>query len=336
MMNVKHLLLMGCMALCWLSCTQSQREAQYTQLSGEIFHTYYHIKYDQKENYQTLIDSTFARFSHSLNPFDSTSLVSAINRSESTQTDSMLRHVWLASERISRASGGSYDVTCSPLINAWGFGFSDSDAPEAHVLDSLRQFVGYQGIRLDGEQMIKADPRMTLNFSSISKGYCADLVGEALLDQGAKSYMVELGGEIAFRGKNPQGEPWRIGVNKPVEDRTGLYNELQVIIALDRPSGGLATSGNYRNYHTINGQKVAHTIDPRTARPIQTDVLSATILAPTCMLADGLATACMTKTARQVPQLLAQFPGVDYLIVYQEGDELKTLMSGGFEALIVE
>lgn len=335
-MNLKHIILASCMALLSLSCTQSTEQAQYSELSGEIFHTYYRIKYDKADSYQTLVDSTFARFSHSLNPFDSTSLISAINRSESTQTDSMLRHVWLASERISRASGGSYDVTCSPLINAWGFGFNDSDAPHERVLDSLRQFVGYQGIRLDGEQMIKSDPRMTLNFSSISKGYCADLVGEALLRQGAENYMVELGGEIAFRGLNPQGEPWRIGVNKPVEDRTGLYNELQVIIALKRPSGGLATSGNYRNYRTVNGQKVAHTIDPRTARPIQTDVLSATIIAPTSMLADGLATACMTKTAKEVPNFLAQFDGVDYLIIYQDGEELKTLMNSGFQALVVE
>lgn len=335
-MNLKQIFSAGYIALLSLACTQSTEQAQYSELSGEIFHTYYSIKYDLKENHQPLVDSTFARFSHSLNPFDSTSLISAINRSESTQTDSMLRHVWLASERISRASGGSYDVTCSPLINAWGFGFSDSDAPEAHVLDSLRQFVGYQGIRLDGEQMIKADPRMTLNFSSISKGYCADLVGEALQSQGAQNYMVELGGEIAFRGLNPQGEPWRIGVNKPVEDRTGLYNELQVIIALKRPSGGLATSGNYRNYRTVNGQKVAHTISPHTGRPIQTDVLSATIIAPTCMLADGLATACMTKTKSEVPSFLAQFPNVDYMLIYQEGEQLKTLMSSGFEKLITE
>lgn len=308
----------------------------YTALSGEVFHTFYQIKYDSAEDLSEQVDSTFATFSHSLNPFDPSSLISAINRNESAETDSMIRHVWRAATEISDASRGRYDVTCSPLINAWGFGFDTFAHVDERTLDSLCQFVGYRSVHLSGSRLIKRDARTIIDFSSISKGYCSDLVGGMLEGRGAKNYLVELGGEVAFSGVNPEGKPWRIGVNKPIEDTIGFNQELELIIALDRPRGGLATSGNYRNYKVVSGRKVAHTIDPFTGYPVQTDVLSATILAPTCMQADGLATACMTMPSSAVPDFIARFEGVEYLLILAgEGEGFKTKMSPGFEQLVV-
>lgn len=316
---------------------EATKEDSYTTLQGEIFHTFYHIKYDSAIDYNALIDSTFRAFSHSLNPFEKTSLISAINRNESTLTDSMLRHVWRTASIISERSGGRYDVTCSPLINAWGFGFDTLAHVDNIVLDSLRQFVGYERVSLNNDSLIKSDPRTIIDFSSISKGYCSDLVGKVLRRRGINNYMVELGGEIAFLGRNPKGEPWKIGVNKPIEDASGLMQELEVIVSLDREAGGLATSGNYRNYKVVNGRKVSHTIDPLTGYPIQTDVLSATILAPSCMLADGLATACMTMSSADVPEFLKKFEGVDYLLILSgEEGNFRTVMSPGFERLITK
>lgn len=312
------------------------KQTDYTTLSGEIFHTFYQIKYNLPENHSKAVDSTFKAFSHSLNPFDSASLITAINRNHSVETDSMLRHVWLASRTISEKSRGSYDVTCSPFINAWGFGFDSLKTLSPQIIDSLKTFVGYEKVRLEGTKLLKQDPRTIFDFSSISKGYCSDLVGEMLASKGATNYMVELGGEIAFRGTNPEGKPWRIGINKPIEDSSGAISELEVIITLDRPSGGLATSGNYRNYKIIDGKKVAHTIDPRSGYPIQTDVLSATILAPTCMLADGLATACMTMRASEVPAFIKLFPGVEYLLILPDSGQngFRTQMSDGMRKLV--
>ncbi|MDO4691802.1 MAG: FAD:protein FMN transferase [Porphyromonadaceae bacterium] len=321
----------------YLDHRSASREDKYSVLKGEVFHTFYQIKYDQQADYSALVDSTFRLFSQSLNPFDSTSLIAAINRNQSFQTDSMLRHVWQASRAISKASEGSYDVTCSPLINAWGFGFDSSLPITDQIIDSLKQFVGYQGVRLSGDSLIKSDPRMIFDFSSISKGYCADLLAQVLKGQGVKNYMVELGGEIAFRGLNPNGKPWRVGINKPIEDAMGMMQDLQLIVELDRPEGGLATSGNYRNFRILNGKKVAHTINPHTGYPIQTDVLSATIIAPSCMMADGLATACMTMSSAQIPEFIAQFPDVDYLLILSGQDEnFRTIMSDGFRNLVVE
>ena len=328
-------LLLGLLALL-PSCQSSRQETTYTRLSGEVFHTYFSIQYDLEENYQQEVDSTFHVFSHSLNPFDSTSLITAINRNLSTHTDTMLREVFLQSVEISRHSQGSYDVTCAPLINLWGFGFEKKDSVSQRVIDSIRSFVGYQRVRLEGQEMIKEDPRMKMDFSSISKGYCSDLVGRMLASRGARNYLVELGGEIAYCGVNPSGEPWIIGIDKPIDDPSGQVNDLQLRLQLPREAGGLATSGNYRNYRVVNGVKLAHTIDPRTGYPLQTDVLSATILAPTCMLADGLATACMTRQSSEVPALLAHFPGVEYMLILGDGHSgFRTVMSPGFKRLVL-
>lgn len=334
------LIVLGALFFAYRWYAQSLKEVEarrpYTVLRGEIFHTFYQIKYDRVEDYAEDVDSIFKVFSHSLNPFEPTSLISAINRNESAETDSMLRHVWRAAERISEASHGRYDVTCSPLINAWGFGFDSLDRVDDRVLDSLCKFVGYRSVHLSGDRLIKRDRRTIIDLSSISKGYCSDLVGQMLQARGAQSYMVELGGEIAFSGVNPQGTPWTVGINKPIEDPVGFNQDLELIISLDRPRGGLATSGNYRNYKVVNGRKVAHTIDPFTGYPVQTDVLSATILAPSCMLADGLATACMTMSSDDVPEFLTQFEDVEYLLILAgEDDEFITKMSEGFQRLVV-
>ena len=318
------------------SCAKETSKAEYTKLSGEVFHTYFSVQYDLPEDYSGAVDSTFHTFSRSLNPFDSTSLITAINRNESTHTDSMLREVFEQAMEISRKSQGSYDVTCAPLINLWGFGFEQKDSISPQVIDSILPFVGYQLVRLEGNELIKADPRMKIDFSSISKGYCSDLVGRVLLGKGAANYLVELGGEIAFRGTNPSGEGWVIGIDKPIDDVSGRISEFELRLRLPTTPGGLATSGNYRNYRVINGKKYAHTIDPRTGYPIQTDVLSATILAPSCMLADGLATACMTLSSKDVPAFIAHFPGVEYMLILGDGaDRFRTIMSPGFQRLVL-
>ena len=230
MHHLRHVVLAAALLLGFGSCqTGSGSEGDYTKLTGEVFTTTFSIQYSAQKDYSEAVDSTFHAFSHSLNPFDSTSLISAINRNESQLMDSMLREVFLQSVVISRHTGGSYDVTCAPLINLWGFGFekkkTDSVTPEA--IDSVRTFVGFDKVHLDGMRMIKEDPRMKMDFSSISKGYCSDLVARMLKRRGVTSYLVELGGEIAFEGTNSRGESWIIGVDKPIADPAGVINDFR-------------------------------------------------------------------------------------------------------------
>ncbi len=336
-LNIKQRAILLALTFC-LPLFSCQQRSSYSLLEGDIFHTVYHIKYDLDKDLRPAVDSTFESFSLSLNPFEPKSHLSAINRNETNIVDKDFVKVWAMVERIAEASGGRYDPTASPLINAWGFGFKKGeDSLSQDKIDSLLAFVGYEKVQLRNDSLLKADPRIIFDLSSISKGYCSDLVGQCLEQKGARNYLVELGGEIAFRGKNERGEPWRIGINKPIEDSTGLINELELVISLDREQGGLATSGNYRNFKVRNGKKYAHTLNPLTGYPTQTDVLSVTILAPSCMQADGLATACMTLSSSEVPSFLAHFPEVEYLLILaDERGGFCSIMSEGLEKLIIQ
>lgn len=321
--------------LIYLIMPLTPKQGAYTNIKGEIFHTIYNIKYSSEANYNKEIDSVFKVFSASLNPFEKGSLINRINENKTDTTDYMIRHIWTTAYRISQITNGKYDVTCSPMINAWGFGFGKNISQNitSSTIDSLKNIVGYKKIDIVGNNIIKADPRMMIDFSSISKGYVCDLVGQMLLNQGCNNYMVDIGGEISYRGVNHKGQPWRIGVERPLDDSTGMIQELQLIVNL-QGNGGLATSGNYRNFHIINGKKYAHTIDPISGYPIQTDILSATIVAPSCMLADALATACMVVGSEGVGNLMQYYPEAAYMLILADGKGFKTIMSPAFKNLL--
>jgi thiamine biosynthesis lipoprotein len=209
---------------------------------------------------------------------------------------------------ISALTGGAYDITCAPLISLWGFGPDDLGEPTPHVIDSIREFVGYRKAWLDGRRVVKADPRVQLNASSLAKGYAVDLVAELLENQGIVDYMVEIGGEIRAHGVNPKGGNWRVEISKPIDDLTGTTRERMQVVSLHNMS--IATSGNYRNYYIRDGKKVAHTINPLTGYPAETDLLSISILYADCLTADAVATACMVIGADSAQVLVSRFQGM--------------------------
>lgn len=309
----------------------------YTKISGEVFHTTYNISYKGKENYSSKIDSIWADFSNSLNPFQKGSLINRINENQTDTIDFMIKHVWATAYHISQITDGLYDVTCSPLINAWGFGFKkgiQNDISQQKI-DSIKEIVGYKKIDIDKNRLIKSDQRMVIDFSSISKGYACDLVGQFLEKKGCLSYMVEIGGEITFNGSNPAGKAWRIGIEKPIDDSTCMNQNLETILYL-KGKGGLATSGNYRNYHIIDGKKYGHIIDPISGYPRETDILSATVVAPTCMLADGLATSCMLVGQKGIENLMRHYPEASYMIIISQNGKYETIMNNSFRSLLEE
>ncbi len=327
------LLLIPLLLCVTLSCKQ---QATYMQVKGEVFHTYYQIKYKGTDDLSPEIDAAFERLSHALNAFDSTSIIAAINTNRTMEVDSVFLRVFNRAQEISALSAGSYDISAAPLINAWGFGFEKAATISPELIDSLRQFVGYQKIRYDGERIVKDDPRLMLNASSIAKGYAADLVAEALEAKGVTDYLVEVGGEIVYNGLNPSGKAWHVGINKPIDDPTGGNQELELIVSLEG-KGALASSGNYRNFYVKDGKKYAHTIDPLTGYPVQTDVLSATVIAPDCMTADALGTTFMVVGSQRVAEIAKQLPGVEYfLILASDSSSTTTLMSSGFAKFLIE
>lgn len=304
-------------ALLLSSC--GRQSANYFQESGTRFHTLYHITYQSTEPLTIQIDSVMSAFNASLNPFDSTSLVSKVNRNEATVMDTMLKEVVSKAIEISEVTGGIYDITGAPYFNIWGFGTrkgATRNASQAE-LDSISGFVGWQKITILGDSLVKADPRLELNPSSISKGYIVDLVAKTLEENGVNNYLVEIGGEIVAKGLNPEGKCWKVGINKPIEDNTSTVNELA--FSIDLCSGeGMASSGDYRNYMIVEGHKVAHTIDVLTGRPAHQNILSATVVAPTCMEADAWATAFMAMGLEKSKALLMSQPQLKVCLIYTD------------------
>lgn len=292
--------------------SQGQKDASFQYNEGTIFGTLYHAKYFYDKDLQAELEAELQKVDASLSMFNPKSTISRINRNETDEVDEMLREVLELSFTIYNATDGAFDPTVAPLVNAWGFGFKSGQLPDSIQVDSLLTFVGLSHIHLDGNKLTKDNPLSILDFSAIAKGYGVDRAAQVLRGKGIKNFMVEIGGEVVTAGVNDKGEPWRIGINKPDDDSTSTNTELQDVIAISGKA--IATSGNYRNYYIKDGRKIAHTINPKTGYPAQQDILSSTVIAPTCAEADAFATAFMvlgTKGAKQVmekqPQLETYF-----------------------------
>lgn len=320
-----------------LSCTSgSKRNYIYYQDQGEIFTTGYNIKYAYSRSLKEEIVAELHKFDMSLNPFKENSIITKVNRNEPVELDSFFLNVFHRSEEISRKTDGKFDITVSPLINAWGFGFQNMDNVTPEIIDSLKEFVGYQKISVDSEgNIVKADPRVQINTSAIAKGYSCDVVANLLERYGIENYMVEIGGEVAAKGVNNKGVCWRIEITKPIDDATGILRYRQAVVSLCDKS--MATSGNYRNYYIKDGKKYAHTIDPITGYPSQLDILGATVIADDCMTADAYATAFMVMGLQRSIEMAREIAGLHYYFVYEKSDgSFGIEYSEGFEQFLAD
>lgn len=270
----------------------------------------------------------------SMSIFDPTSLLSRLNRNE---TDSVDRHIAFnlrLADSIGVLSGGRYDVTVKPLVEAWGFA---GKAAQAHPnVDSILDFVGREKVRIERGRLVKSDPRVQLDFNSVAKGYTVDLLAELVERFGAENYIVDIGGEIRCRGVNRTGEAWRIGVETPFDGNMSDGEYLQKRIRLRE--GGLATSGNYRRFYLdADGRKVAHTIDPRTGRSALSRLLSVTVVAPTCAEADALGTMFLAMGADDALAAAERMPEAKvYFILAGSGDTYEEYVSPAMEQLIMK
>jgi thiamine biosynthesis lipoprotein len=299
-----------------MSC---KRQPAFYEENGTVFHTYYRIKYQADQVLTEKIDAEFQAFNLSLNPFNPHSILARVNRNEEVEVDGWFATVFNKAMEVSARSGGMFDVTAAPLINLWGFGFERKDSVSPQVVDSLLTFVGYRKIRLENRRVIKEDPRMMLNFSAIAKGFSCDVIADLLEREGVSNYMVDIGGEVAVKGVNPNGNCWRVGISKPEDDVYGTNTETNGIMQLCNRCG-LATSGNYRNFYVRDGKRYAHTINPHTGYPSEQTILSATIIAPDCLTADAYATACMAMGLDGAEQLMNHVPGIEYYFIYSGPD----------------
>ena len=296
---------------------------------GRIFGTYYLVKYENKESLDSLILKELRKVDSSLSMFNKKSTISRINRNEIDTVDALMADVFTLSQKISEATQGAFDVTVAPLVNAWGFGFKNADSISTAKIDSILQFVGYEKVRLEDGKLIKSDERLMMDFSAIAKGYGVDAVARLFDRHGIENYMVEVGGEVVVKGKNPKQNPWTIGIVKPVENEGQVEQTHTLVQAQDV---AMATSGNYRRFYYKNGKRFAHTIDSHSGYPVQHSLLSATVLAKDCATADAYATAFMVMGLEKAQIFLKQHHELSaYLIYSGEKGELLTWASSGME-----
>lgn len=319
--------LITCLLL-YLSLSRSQ-EMRYYQHQGNVFGTYYNIRYEATESYEDSILLRLKEFDASLSTFNQASTIAVLNQGRDTVLDAFFLQMFATAQEVSRISNGAFDITVAPLVNAWGFGFKNKENVTPEMIDSIRLYVGYQSVSVEGQHLVKQSPQTMLDASAIAKGYGCDVVADFLREKGCRNLLVDIGGECVLEGLNQEGHPWRVGITKPIDDTSGQTNDIQQVIASEHLC--MATSGNYRQFYYEGGLRRSHTIDPRTGYPAGHNLLSATITASSCMRADALATACMVLGADSAMALINNIPDAEcYLICSTEADTMTIQTSPGF------
>ena len=296
--------------------------ATYRNEKGLIFGTMFSITYEHDKSLRTEIDKELERFDASLSMFNDSSIISRINRNEESIVDSLFSKVFKVAMTVSAITDGC--------------GFTEETAPSQAKIDSILQIVGWQKVQLTPEGKVeKQDPRIMLDCSAIAKGYAVDVIADLLRKKGVKNYMVDIGGEVDVAGVNSSGGLWRIGISKPDDDPESRNQDLQTILEIT--DKGIATSGNYRNFYYKDGMKYAHTIDPKTGHPVQHSILSSTVIAKECIIADAFATAFMVMGMERAKELLEKNHDIEAFFIYSdEKGNYQTFMTEGMKEYVTE
>lgn len=296
----------------------AKHDKEFFHNDGYVFGTVYSVTYQSDKDMKAEIMKVLDSIDNSLSPFNEQSVISAVNNNKPVELDELFTDVFLLATKINADTKGAFDITVAPLVNAWGFGFKNGIEPVKEKIDSLREFVGFDKVRLENGKVVKSDDRVMLDCSAIAKGYAVDKVAAMLRGKGISNFMVEIGGEIVTSGVNKQSMPWRIGVTKPTDDSLNVNNELQTV--LNVTDKAMATSGNYRNFYYRDGKKFAHTINPKTGYPIQHSLLSATVIADDCATADAYATSFMVLGIDEAKVILQRHPEMMAYFIYAQPD----------------
>ncbi|MCO4781520.1 MAG: FAD:protein FMN transferase [Candidatus Cloacimonetes bacterium] len=306
---------------------QKKETKPYQTLHGKTMGTTYHLKFDYHESkdISKKINSVLQDVNQSMSTYIKDSEISRFNSMSSTNALTVTSDLWfMVSEalKVSKLSKGQYDVTVGPLLREYGFGPNKrvNSSPDITTINQIKKYVGYDKIKvLKNSQIQKLHPKVQLDLNSIAKGYGVDLICDILNEHSIKNYLVEVGGEIRVSGVSPRGDDWVIGINQPV--RGSKADEFYSVIPIINES--MATSGNYRSFVQSKDKILGHIIDPLSARPVQTEVLSATIFTKDCYYADALATMSMVSGLKRSIEILESLKVRYYLIAVNEDKTLQ-------------
>jgi len=304
------------------SCTKKE----VNRIEGSAFGTMYHISYTGavSPTLKREVDSVLESVNKTFSIFDTTSLLSRINRGETSLLNEDLRSILLLSMEVAEMTDNAFDCTIQPLIELWGFGRQNQKQIVAQsAIDSVKEYTGISRIQCNGDTLLKQDSRVQLNFNAIAKGFAVDKVAQYLKNQNYNNFIVEIGGEIVAQGNksngSKRGKPWKVGIQVPTQTADGAV-ESNETFKLENQA--VATSGDYRNYFEQDGVRYTHILDPKTGRPEQTNLLSVTVIAPNCALADALATALMVMGLEKATDFSKKH-NIETYFIYDDGGRYK-------------
>ncbi len=318
----------------WVSPTPAKEYL----VTGKTMGTYYRVKFIpaaavSKALWTKKINIRLKQVNARLSMFQKTSEISRFN---TTPVHTPFRlstdfyHVLVQCRALHHLTGGAWDGTVKPLVDLWGFGTrKKTDAlPDIKAIHDALDRTGFDKLILEDRVLTKTAPGITLDLGSIAKGYGVDEIARLFRSSGIKNYLVEIGGELAGAGKNKRGKPWTIGISTP--EKAAVNPGIYKVIALNDMA--IATSGNYRNFFEVRGKTYSHIIQPKTGYPVDNRVVSASVIADNCTLADGLATALMVMDTDQALDLVNRMDNTECLIVKKENKTLVPIRSKGFSA----
>lgn len=312
------------------SCSDAPKK--YIEVTGMAQGTYYRVLYEDSRMRKMEFDSILQYFDSTFSVYAPGSLISRINVNDtSVRVNPEFCYFYEESKRISEMTDGMFDITVGPLVNAWSFGPESAPrrVPTASQIDSILAYVGMGKIRIEGDRLVKDDPRIQITGNANAQGYSSDLIAHYLDSLGVENYLVDVGSEMRVKGVNTKGKKWIIGITRPEEGIDTLPAELQSDIAIILDNKSLATSGNYRKFFYAGGQKYAHTVNPHTGMSQPTDLLSITVVADDCIDADAIATACMAMGVEKSKAFFAKHREYDALMFYAQSDSLVTYKTPG-------
>ena len=287
------------------------------------------------EDFHSQVDSILLEVDSSLSIYKDYSVISKLNNREIVTADTLFSEVFLAAKKVYTQTDGNFDCSVKPLVNAWGFykdKFGDSIVIDSAKFRKILPYVGFDKISLIADTLVMPKG-MSLDFNSIAQGFTVDVIARFFENKNIKNYLIEVGGELLAKGKNADGNIWRVGVDKPSED-IDVKERFQFILDLENKA--LATSGNYRKFYEQDGVKYAHTINPFTGFPAQNRLLSVTVIHDNCMLADAYATAFMVMGVKKTKQFVASNPEIEIYLVYTGNDgDWKTFISPSMQKRII-
>lgn len=343
-LNVKKTVIIGGLLIAFFlfTYTRNLRVPDNPTLAGHTMGTTYTVKlvgFEGKRSelldLQTAIDKQLQEINLQMSTYLAESEISRFNQHASRspfRVSPEFAQVTRTALELSAASGGAFDPTLDPLINLWGFGSDQprEDEPDPRHIEELKTQCGYQLVQVVGQQQLrKLNPNVHLNLNAIAKGFGVDRIAELLSNQAYEKYYVEIGGEVRVQGDNPDDKPWRIGIDRPSHNGTPGQNPVHVAHLRDK---AIATSGDYRNFFEgKDGLMYSHILDPRSGRPVTNRVASVSVIADTCMQADGMATALTVMGPEKGLALVASRDGVEALFMLRSNDGvIRSESSDGF------